>query len=86
MPGILAVFDHLDGEAVLANRGENVDSTGLHCWPGFVWMPASLVECAGVAEAAGSGSQAKGFIVSREKSLPLHFDSYFLCIKPPCLE
>ena len=49
------VFDHLSGEAVFAICSEYVDSAGFHFWPGFVRVPASLVEGARVAVAAGSG-------------------------------
>jgi hypothetical protein len=78
--GILVGSDHLDGESVFASCGENIDSACFHCWAGFVWMPASLIEGPGRAEAARSGPQAKRLIVPRKKSLPFHFDSDCLCI------
>jgi len=86
MLGIFVVFDHIDGEAVFTSRGEDIDAAGLHRWPGFVWMPASLTKCAGSAEPARSSPQAKGFVISREKNLPLHFGRDFLCIKASTLE
>ena len=86
MLGIFLGLDHIDGEAVFTSCGEYIDSAGLHGWTGFVWMPAPLVEGAGVAEAAGSSSQAKGFVISREKNLPLHFGCDFLCIQASALE
>lgn len=78
MLGIFVGFDHVDGEAVFANCGENIDAAGFHCWPGFIWVPASFFEGAGVAEAAGSGPQAKSLIISRKECLPLDFGSDFL--------
>jgi hypothetical protein len=77
---------YIDGETMFASRGENVDSAGLHCWSGFVWMPTSSVEGARVTEAARSGPQPKSLIMPREKSLPFHFGRDFFCIKPPCFE
>jgi hypothetical protein len=47
--GILIGFDHLYDESVFTNCGENIDAAGFHCWPGFVWVPASFVEGTGVA-------------------------------------
>ena len=62
--GVFGGSDHIDGEAVFASRGEYIDAAGFHGWPGFFWMPASLVECAGVAEAAGSIPQANRLVIS----------------------
>ena len=84
--GIFVGFYHVDGEAVFTNRGKDIYAAGLHRWPGFVWVPASLIKGAGVAEPARSGPQAKSLVVPRKEGLPLHLDSDFLCIKPLCLE
>ena len=86
---VLRVFgssNNVDGEAVLTNSGENIDSAGLHGRPSFVRMPTSLFEGARATESARSSPQAKSLVVPAKEGLPLHFGSYFLCIKQPCLE
>ena len=84
--GVFGGSDHVDDEAVFASHGEYIDAAGFHGRPGIVWMPASLVECTGVAEAAGSRSQAKRFVISREKNLPLHLGRDFFGIKTSTFE
>ena len=49
MLGVFVGFYHIDSESVFTRCREDIDAAGFHCWPGFVWVPASFVEGTGVA-------------------------------------
>jgi len=68
--GAGVVGDDVDGEAVAAGGGVDVDAGGFHGGAGFAGVFAVL-EGALIAEVAGAGAEGEGLVVSGEEDLAL---------------
>ena len=64
------VADDLDGEAVAAGGGVDVNAGGFHGGSGLVWVEA-VIEVAFVAEIARAGAEGEGLVVAGEEDLAL---------------
>jgi len=86
MLGILVRFDYIDDEPMFSNGSKHIDAAGLQRRPCLFRMAATLIEGTGLAEAAGSGSQAKTLVITRKKDFPLHLGGDLLRIQSSALE